>query len=261
MDRIKKIAFIGAGNVATHLAKASIKNGFKVIEVYSRTEESAKALANKLNCQYNTNHLDITKKADLYIMAISDKAIEKESRKFVVNTKKILVHTSGSVGLDAIIGNSENTGVLYPLQTFTIERALTFKKIPLFIEADKHETMHQLKEFAQKIADQVIELNSIDRMYLHIAAVFFCNYVNFMLCSGQKIIKKNHFSHKYFEPLLDETIRKAIDIGPEKAQTGPASRGDIETINKHLEALCNEPELKDLYASIADAILKHKNYK
>ena len=82
---------------------------------------------------------------------------------------------------------------------------------------------------------------------LHLAAVFVNNFTNHMLVQGREIALKAGFSFEILSPLIQETIAKALELGPENSQTGPAVRNDKNTIEKHLELLSFSPELPRIY--------------
>lgn len=68
------IVFIGAGNLATNLAKALYRKGFRIVQIYSRTEESARNLAEKVEAEFTTDLGDINPYARLYIVSLKDSA-------------------------------------------------------------------------------------------------------------------------------------------------------------------------------------------
>jgi hypothetical protein len=82
-----------------------------------------------------------------------------------------------------------------------------------------------------------------------------------MLNAADEIASRADLSFDIFEPLIRETIAKAIDLSPEKSQTGPAVRNDVNTIEKHLEILSFSPELQNIYSEITRSIIKHYNKK
>ena len=68
------IVFVGAGNLATNVAKALYKQGFHIAQVYSRTQESAKTLADMIDAKYTTQLHELKSDADLYIISLKDTA-------------------------------------------------------------------------------------------------------------------------------------------------------------------------------------------
>lgn len=248
--------FIGAGNLASHLAVELNEKAGKVIQVYSRTEESARTLAEKIGADFTSQTENITSAADIYFVALKDSAVsEVLSRVDFLN--KPLIHCSGSLPLSALDGFSSKTGVLYPLQTFSKGRPVDFSKIPVFVEANNRETLQLVQTLAETISEKVTSLDSEKRKSLHISAVFACNFVNHFYSLAAEFLESMNIEFDVLHPLIAETARKAIGMHPRKAQTGPAVRYDENIIDDHLTQLATFPELKELYSSISKSIFEH----
>ena len=244
---------IGAGNVATHLGIALMYKGRQVIQIYSRTENSAKQLAEKLNAGFNTDLNKISKEAEMYIISVPDDAVEKIAGILQVGNK-LIVHTSGSLSMEVLKECSENYGVLYPLQTFSKTRKVDFSHIPLCIEANTKEGLQMIRSLAADLSDAVREIDSEQRKILHLAAVFASNFPNFMYNIAGQILSDNKLDFKLLLPLIAETSKKVERMNPEEAQTGPAKRGDQKTMETHLEMLKTYPEYRKIYQLLNDAI-------
>jgi predicted short-subunit dehydrogenase-like oxidoreductase (DUF2520 family) len=251
-----KFCFIGAGNLATHLALELHCKVGAVIQVYSRTNESATLLANKLGCSFTTSISEITTEADVYFVALKD-AVVTEVLSAVDFQNKLIVHTSGSLPMSVLTDFSENTGVFYPLQTFSKSRAVDFSNIPVFIEANSNENKNKLAQIAEQITDSVLFLDSEKRKSLHIAAVFACNFTNHFYALAASFLESKDISFDVLKPLIKETAEKVQEMHPAKAQTGPAIRYDENIISKHLADLEAYPELKELYKTISKSIFAH----
>jgi len=248
--------FIGAGNLATHLSKAFQNKGFNILQIYSRTEKSAKELADVLSVKYTTSVNEIDENADVYFVAIKDSAVSEVLSQIKFNNK-LVVHCSGSLPLSAIEDFSENTGVFYPLQTFSKKREVDFDEIPVFIESNSSKNQEALLQIANSISKSVSEINSDKRMLLHISAVFACNFVNHFYTIAAEILKSKDIPFDVLKPLILETALKVQEIKPEKAQTGPAVRFDENIISAHLQALNDFDEYRQLYMSVSKSIFEH----
>jgi predicted short-subunit dehydrogenase-like oxidoreductase (DUF2520 family) len=238
--------FIGAGNLATHLSKVFQNKGFNILQIYSRTEKSAKELADVLSVKYTTSVNEINENADIYFVAIKDSTVAEILSQINFNNK-LVVHCSGSLPLSAIDDFSENTGVFYPLQTFSKKREVDFDEIPVFIESNSMKNKETLLHIANSISKSVSEINSEKRKLLHISAVFACNFVNHFYTIAAEILKSKDISFDVLKPLILETALKVQEIKPEKAQTGPAVRFDENIISAHLHALNDFDEYRKLY--------------
>jgi predicted short-subunit dehydrogenase-like oxidoreductase (DUF2520 family) len=250
--------FIGAGNLAVQLSKAFQNKGFRISQIYSRTEESAKFLAGELSANYTTSVSEIDNTADIYFVAIKDSAIEEVLSQINFNNK-LLVHCSGSLPLSVLEKYSENTGVFYPLQTFSKNREIEFSEIPVFIEANSPKNEKLLIKIASEISDSVSVTDSEKRKLLHIAAVFACNFVNHFYTIAADVLKSKEIPFGVLKPLILETAKKVQEMEPEKAQTGPAVRFDENIINEHFKELQAFPEYQQLYMSISKSIFDRYN--
>ncbi len=255
-ERKTSVVFIGAGNLATHLSSALQEAGFPIAQIYSRTEASASKLAGLLKTRYTDDIANIDIDASLYIIAVSDDAVAHVSEK-LSTVDGLVVHTSGSVPMNVFSGNVRNYGVLYPLQTFSKSRPVDFSEIPIFLEADNSENLRKLRRISEEISNKVYEATSEERIQLHLAAVFACNFVNYLYDVSARIVEQTGFDFDVLSPLILETARKALALGnPHRVQTGPAVRNDLNVMQKHMELLSNRPELRNLYVQISECIVK-----
>ena len=251
----KRIVLIGAGNVATHLGLAFQAKGHQVVQVYSRTMESASALALQLAADALTSLDEVCRDADIYLVALKDDALPGLIPSIVKGRESALfVHTAGSVGMDVWNGYATRYGVLYPMQTFSKAHAVDFNSVSFFIEASGTEELALLKDLASLLSPKVYEATSAQRSYLHIAAVFACNFANHMYALSELLLEKHGLPFDAMLPLIDETARKVHGLSPRKAQTGPAVRGDTNVLEKHLAMLADDGDLQDLYERISKSI-------
>ena len=253
-----RICLIGAGNLATQLGLTLSEKGHQVVQVWSRTESSAAALASKLNCPYTTEISLISSNTDIYIVAVIDTAIESVlAGRNWDNT--MVVHTSGSTPMSILAPYCNNFGVFYPFQTFTIPKRVDFDHIPVCIEANTLQNLDLLKELAQSISQDIKLFDSGQRQQIHLAAVFACNFVNHFYAIGEELLREKGIDFEILKPLILETASKAVAQSPASSQTGPAIRNDKITMDKHLLLLSNFPDLKNLYKQISDRIIQsHK---
>ena len=250
----KRIALVGAGNVATHLGIALQQAGWQIAQVYSRTEASASELGNRLQVPYVTSLEAICTDADIYIVSVKDDALPVLIPELVKGRDGLFVHTAGSVPMNVWKDHTPCYGVLYPMQTFSKQKPVDFSKVPFFLEGDGEETLVQLRELASSLSGLVYDATSEQRMALHMAAVFACNFTNHMYALSAHLLEKNGLPFEAMLPLIDETARKVHDLAPKAAQTGPAIRKDMNVMNKHLDMLADEPGLKELYEKISKSI-------
>ncbi|MFW5830771.1 MAG: Rossmann-like and DUF2520 domain-containing protein [Prolixibacteraceae bacterium] len=254
----QRIVFIGAGNLATRLSLELKKQGCTIVQVFSRTESSAVNLAQKLQARSTTSPDDIMPDADVYFVALKDSVIDDVLTQIDFRNR-LLVHCSGSLPLSALKKYSANTGVFYPLQTFSKFREVDFKTIPVFVEACSKKNESILLQLAHQISEKVTVLDSEKRLFLHIAAVFSCNFVNHFYTIASDLLASQGISFEVVQPLIQETAIKVLYAEPQKAQTGPAIRFDENIISAHLKALDSFPEYREMYKEMSESI--HKYYK
>lgn len=248
-----KIVIIGSGNVAYHLAKAFTQNNIEVSQIFGRNEVELNKISEELNIPYSTKELA---DADLYLISVSDSAVEQVSD--LIKTEKALVaHTSGSLPLEILKGNYRKAS-FYPLQTFSKTKNLEYSKIPFFIEAENQIDEKSLFELASLISDHVETSDYEKRKYIHLTAVFACNFVNHLFARAKEIADSQDLDFNYFIPLIDETVEKIHHLEPKLAQTGPAVRGDETILKLHEELIKDEQHLK-VYQLMNESIKKMYN--
>lgn len=252
-----RTSFIGSGNVAWHLAPALDNVGYPVREVYSQNPKHAAALVGRLYEAYVNISLDFSASTSkIFIIAVSDDALQDVAQKLILPDDAIVVHTSGSQPLSILDdAGSQNMGVFYPLQTFTKTKKIDFKNVPLFVESENSDVEKTLLKMAKALSGKVKRINSEERKALHVAAVFASNFSNHMLTIAREITKQNDLDFELLKPLIAETLNKSLEIGPQKAQTGPAIRGDFEILERHMEFLKENPELAEIYKVVTQHII------
>ena len=251
-----KIVLIGAGNVATHLGKALKQAGHDIVCVYSRTDASARTLSDVIGCSYATSIESIDNNADIYISALKDSVFYDLLPCIVKGRSKALfIHTAGSLPMDAWKGTAERYGVLYPMQTFSKKRNVDFKKVPLFIEANNEKNLEVLRRIANDVSEKVYEADSEKRRFLHLAAVFACNFSNHMYALCNEILSEHGIPFDIMLPLIDETAAKVHELSPRQAQTGPAVRYDENVIDRHLSMMEDE-DMRNIYLYVSKSINK-----
>ncbi len=244
-----QVAFLGFGNVNYHLCNSLCNNDYiSVNQVYNRNKILFSSELEKIPF---TTALSELKNADVYIIGIPDDAISPFSER-VPFENKLVVHTSGGAEM-AALSSKNRKGVFYPLQTFSKKSEVDFKKIPICIEAENASDLKLLKQLGETISEKVVEINSEERAKLHVAAVFVNNFVNYLYHIGHEIVSENNISFDLLKPLIAETARKMESILPKEAQTGPAKRNDLKTIEKHLHLLQDSP-YNQLYQQLTKAI-------
>lgn len=254
---METISLIGSGNVATHIGHALAKAGYRINGVFSRTLAAAQALAGTLHCDA-TDHLEALPEADCCLLAVKDDALPSLAARWgALHPDSFCLHTAGSVPMDIFEGKVENYGVLYPMQTFSKTRQVDFHAIPCFIEANAPETLDKVTQLARSVSDRVYVLPSERRRWLHLAAVFACNFSNHCYDIAARLLEKEGIPSDSLLPLIDETAAKVHELPACKAQTGPAVRFDRNVIDRHERMLTDNPELRRIYELLSQHIYQY----
>lgn len=254
----QRVVILGAGRVATHLAPALVGVGYSLMQVWSRTEASARQVAEPLGVVYTTDLDAVIDDADIYVVCVADKALsevaERVSRR--ANKMALFLHTAGSIGIEVWQQcGVKHYGILYPLQTFSKERAVDMREVSLFVEASSEEALAKTEALAHTLSNKVFRADSKRRAQLHIAAVFACNFANAMYDAAYRLLAEEGIPFEVLLPLIDETAAKVHTLAPQEAQTGPAVRGDKVVMQRHLEELAGDEWLYEIYSLISEYIM------
>lgn len=247
-----KITMIGAGNVATHITLALAEKGHTILQVWSRTAEHAGKLAERVGAASLAALGEISPDADLYLFCVKDDALPQVIAA-MPETGGIWVHTAGSLPMGLFATRKSDYGVIYPLQTFSRNRELSFEEIPLFVEGSTPANAAILEQLAQALSHRVYRLPGDKRKKLHLAAVFACNFVNHLYALSAEILNEEELPFEVLLPLITETAAKVREMAPVAAQTGPALRGDEKVMQQHLDQIV-DPHVREIYRLLSGSI-------
>jgi predicted short-subunit dehydrogenase-like oxidoreductase (DUF2520 family) len=253
---LMNIVIIGSGNVAAVLGRKFVAAGHQIVQILSRNAKAASDLAYEWNTESANYSSLINREADVYIIAVADDAIENIAGDLRL-PGKIVAHTAAAVKMDALKDVTDNYGVFYPLQSLRKEQE-QIPEIPIYIEGINEQTNHTLNKLARSIYNEACFNADFDkRTKLHIAAVLVNNFSNHIFSLAEAYCKKEGIEFRELLPLIDNTFYRLHDAAPSTLQTGPAVRGDMETINKHRVLLNKHPQLLKLYEFLTESILGH----
>ncbi|MFY0605763.1 MAG: DUF2520 domain-containing protein [Cyclobacteriaceae bacterium] len=252
-----QIAIVGFGNVGFHLTKRLFEIGIPPCLICTRDAKKTQNLLDQIGIQSPvTSDKDLSQSAlDFVILTVSDTAISDIIANYRFPKNAIIIHTSGSQPLE-ILAQFEQHGVMYPIQTFSLAKSVNFEKVPILIEGNSENTEIAVEEFASLLSSSIRHASSEERLKVHMAAVIACNFSNKLYEIAEDILRDTSIDLADLQPLLEETVRKAVSLGANQAQTGPAARGDSNIISKHLDSLKDEPEILRIYKMMTQAIQK-----
>lgn len=253
------VVILGSGNVATHLGKALSHAGYNIVQVWSSTEAHAKELACSLGADHTNDLRQLNSTAHLYFVSVVDDAILTVLSQLKAGNRysddAMFIHTSGSTTIDVFNGLFNTYGVFYPLQTFSKVKEVDFKSIPVLIEASDFTALGIIRKLAYTISDRVEVVTSAQRKSLHIAAVFACNYTNYLYIIAQQLLEQNALDFDLIKPLIKETADKIQLYDPSEVQTGPAIRKDMAILKDHMNFLKANKEWQDIYKILSDRLV------
>lgn len=241
------ISIVGTGNVGFHLAQAiAACPDLKLTEIVGRNTDLG-GFPTKISDDFER-----LPETDLVLIAVADHAITSVIEQIPSTFSGTVAHTAASVSMNAL-KRFKNHGVFYPLQTFSKNKALSWKNLPVFLEANSLQARTQLETLALSLQTQIQYADSEKRLKMHVAAVFGCNFVNALFACAEEILDNENVPFDTLKPLIYETVEKAFSLSPQKAQTGPALRNDQPTLQKHVHALTNQ-ELRTVYEKLTELI-------
>lgn len=247
------VVILGSGNVATILAKKITYAKHCIKQIYSRDLIHAQTLANSVKANAINALKDLDEDADMYIIALTDKVLEEISEILKLKNK-LVVHTAGSVSGEVLKNCSTNYGVLYPIQSVRKNMDIN-TPIPFAIDANNKKNYIIIEDFAKSISEKVIHYTDEQRLKLHVAAVIACNFVNYLYLQSATFCEAEHLDFTLLQPLIEETANRLQHYHPSNVFTGPAVRGDINTIDKHLELLAKYPAQQKLYETMSHLMM------
>jgi predicted short-subunit dehydrogenase-like oxidoreductase (DUF2520 family) len=257
---IHKVVIIGSGKLARALCPVLLKNEIQIDQIFSRNLEHAKNLATPYKIRFTDDYNILEKNADLYLVCVNDDAITEvsESLSRHLDPTDRICHTSGSRGVAAISGYFHHRACLWPMQSFSHNTQVNWSEVPIFLSGSDS-ILEEIEKMCRRISQKVYRLDEEKKKWVHVAAVFANNFSNYNLTITKKILDSCGVPLDVMEPMMDNMMRNVFHIGPANTQSGPANRGDRETIEMHRKMLLEKfPEYENLYLLFSEIILQKK---
>ena len=247
-----KVVVVGSGNVAESLAQAIAEaEGMDLVQVFARNEERGRKVAELANTEWGNTSLA---EADLYLISVSDNAVEGCAKTLHIPQDAVIAHTAGCCSIDALAPHTHRA-VFYPFQTFSISRKVDLTKGYIFLEGATDHALQTVKEVAHRLTSKVEMADSARRAVIHLSGVFACNFANAMYANAAEVLASAGLPFDIVAPVIEETAQKVVEVlNPSATQTGPARRGDTQTLDRHRQMLANKPQTKDIYDKISEDI-------
>lgn len=247
-----KIVIVGSGNVAESLAQAVTEaDGLELVQIFARNEERGRKVAELAHSEWSNSELA---EADLYLISVSDNAVEGCAKSLHIPQNAVIAHTAGCCPIEALAPHTHRA-VFYPFQTFSVGRKVDFTKGYIFVEGATDHALHTVEEVAHALTDKVLPADTARRAVIHLSGVFACNFANAMYANAAEVLAKEGLPFDIVAPVIEETAKKVIESqNPALSQTGPARRGDTQTLERHRRMLAEEPEKREIYDKISEDI-------
>lgn len=227
-----KISIIGYGKLAHHLVQRC--KSCKEIRIHQILVRY-KPATDDTSLEFIDDITLLDDNTDLIILTVQDKNIEDVSQN-IPFVHVPIVHTSG-VKSSLLLERFDHYGVWYPVQTFGVGSTINWEKVPICILNSDEIIGDILQKFTALLGCKAYAITEDQRQYLHLAAVFSNNFTNHLLTYVEKILSSRSIDKALITPLLRQTIDNFEVISPELAQTGPAVRNDVSTMESHIELL------------------------
>jgi predicted short-subunit dehydrogenase-like oxidoreductase (DUF2520 family) len=247
-----KIVIVGSGNVAESLAQAIAEaEGLELVQVFARNEERGRKVAELAHSEWSNTSLA---EADLYLISVSDNAVAGCAKELHIPQNAVIAHTAGCCPMEALAPHTHRA-VFYPFQTFSVGRKVDFSKGYIFVEGATDHALQCVEKVAHALTPKVLPADSARRAVIHLSGVFACNFANAMYANAAEVLAKEGLPFDIVAPVIEETAKKVIEVkDPATTQTGPARRGDSQTLERHRKMLAEEPQRRDIYDKISEDI-------
>ncbi|GAC1478505.1 MAG: DUF2520 domain-containing protein [Candidatus Dormibacteria bacterium] len=265
------IAIIGPGRAGSALGRALHRGGYSIAAIAGRNPENVDSLAKELGAGAFRTVAGALEQADLTILAVPDDVIGPLAIEIAPSVRategRAAVHLSGAqdrLPLQPLAMAGLRIGVFHPLQTFR-RGADAADNVPgtyIGIDADPP-LRSQLTAMAHAVGGHPFALTGIDRALYHAAAVLAANYPVMLVAEAADLARQagldEETARRGMTMLLAGAVANLENSSPSEALTGPAARGDLGTIERHLDALGGDPQLQKIYQLLADRAVRLAN--
>ena len=247
-----RVVVVGSGNVAESLAQAIAEaDDLELVQLFARNEERGRAVAELAQTEWSNTSLA---EADLYLVSVSDNAVADVAKSLQLPEDAVIAHTAGCCTLDSLAPHTHRA-VFYPFQTFSAGRKVDFSKGYIFLEGATDRALEVVEKAAHALTDNVLPADTARRAVIHLSGVFACNFANAMYANAAEVLAKEGLPFDIVAPVIEETAKKAVEVlNPAQTQTGPARRGDTQTLDRHRAMLEDKPRTREIYDKISEDI-------
>jgi len=252
---------IGTGNLASHFIPAFTKSSHvNIKQCLGRIPPEEFHNSYGTNINYSSNLSQIEKQVDFLFLMVNDGALAAITKELssLISTKTCVVHFSGASSLALIDEYFTSTACLWPVSSISSkDQSLDLSMVPVCLNSTSMTHGQVLAEMSKDIFQEVYEVSEEEKSLLHLGAVVVNNFTNHLYHQTAKILEDKGLDFDILKPIIMQTASKILKNAPSKMQTGPAIRGDQETLLKHHHLLANRPELLTIYQQLSESIINN----
>jgi predicted short-subunit dehydrogenase-like oxidoreductase (DUF2520 family) len=247
-------ALVGPGRAGTAVALALAERGWRPVAVAGRTvgAASTQSVAAQLGAPA-VDVADAGRDADVVVVATPDAAIAGAATALAPSLRRgaLALHLSGASTLHELDGvvlarPDVEVGSLHPLQSLPSGEVGAVRLAGSWCAIDGSPRVERL---ALTLGMRPFRIDPADRVGYHAAACVASNHLVALLGQVERLAANAGVPFEAFLPLVRGTLDNVHDLGPTAALTGPVSRGDDETVARHLDAL--PADERDAYRALA----------
>lgn len=249
IDLQSEITFIGAGKTAVSLINSFLENKLRVTTIISRNIASAKEMAANFNLKnYSDRIEDIPSSSKIIMLTVPDDKIEATAKCIAASTSslndKLFVHLSGTYNSSLLCSLNEKgamTASFHIMFTFPSKCAVDFRGCYAAVESEDKAAQKILFQLAEKIKLKPFVLHQKEKIFYHLTGVAASNFLSAILFAAEKSAQKANIDSKdYFniiEPIILGTLKNIQNDGAAASVSGPIDRGDLRTVDAHINVL------------------------
>ena len=259
-----KVAIIGPGKVGCALGRRMHGRDFRVTAVAGRTRAQARDAVRFIGAgRASASPAAAARSADVALITTADRSIALACERIAAaggfRAGQVVLHCSGAFGpelLEPARKAGAAVGALHPLQSFaSADQALRRLRGTFFTFEGDAAAAPVARRIVRAAGGRFLAIAPGSRALYHAASCVLSNYLVALADLGLEMMERAGMERaaaaKALQPLLRGTLENVKALGTTEALTGPVARGDVETVQRHLEALCDQPpQFLRLYAEL-----------
>lgn len=253
MPKRLHIVIIGTG-AAAHAMAPALAQHHSIVQVVGRDQKKVRQLAKKVNAPFQGEISDVIQDADVYLICVSDTAIAQIARK-IKTEKGVVLHLSGATPLKALHSHA-HAGVAWPVHSLGQMKIDEWKDVPILYESQDDLTIRVIRSLFKPLQCKLHAVTEEQRKKGHLSIVLLNNFIHHLAFKSRTLLKEAGLDKVLYSSLLQDTFEKLESGNLKERQTGPARRKDEKTLRAQQQLLKDDPELKKMYLTISQSIIK-----